>query len=98
MSNTKEYVYLGGKQVATRQQGISTLRSEAPSIDSHVVSQRVVVVEVFVAAAQSVGALRQASYFAIALSVTACVHAAAPGSFLMTGSLPPASSTFTVRW
>ncbi len=36
-------------------------------------------------------------YFAIALSVTACVHASGPGSFLITGSLPPASSTFTVR-
>jgi len=36
-------------------------------------------------------------YFAIALSVTACVQAAGPGSFLITGSLPPASSTFTVR-
>lgn len=39
-----------------------------------------------------------ARYLAIALSQTACVQAAAPGSFLITGSLPPASRTFTVRW
>jgi hypothetical protein len=37
-------------------------------------------------------------YFAIALFHTSWVQASAPGSFLITGALPPESSTFTVRW
>ncbi len=43
------------------------------------------------------GRAHRFAYFAIALSVTAWVQASVPGSFLITGSLPPASSTFTVR-
>ena len=41
---------------------------------------------------------RAGIYFPIALSNTTLLQASGPGSFLITGALPPESRTLTVRW
>src|SRR5205085_3183148 len=86
LRRTENPLAVGGANLALRAHG-ATLSTRAPAANPFSRSDG--------AGLCTRAALRL--HFLVAASHTAWLYAAAPGSFLITGELPPVSSTLTVR-